>query len=67
VVDFGTTREGDCDENNVVNMMDRDLLYMGWGTTEVNQAGHYCDLDRNGVLNMMDRDLMYMCWGQHGD
>ena len=67
VVDFGQIREGDIDGNDVVNMMDRDYLYMGWGSTNVTQGGRYCDLDRNGVLNMMDRDLMYYVWGQHGD
>jgi len=67
VADFGTTREGDCDDNDVVNMDDRDLLYMGWGSTTVIQAGYYIDLDRNGILNMDDRDLMYMNWGECGD
>jgi hypothetical protein len=67
VVDFGTTREGDCDGNDVINMDDRDLLYMAWGTTNVIQAGYYIDLDRNGVINMDDRDLMYMNWGACGD
>jgi len=66
-LDFGEMREGDCDENDVVNMDDRDLLYMAWGTTNVIQAGHYIDLDRNGVINMDDRDLAYMNWGQQGD
>jgi hypothetical protein len=66
-LDFGEMREGDCDENDVVNMDDRDLLYMAWGTTNVIQAGYYIDLDRNGVINMDDRDLAYMNWGQQGD
>jgi len=63
---FNQTREGDIDGNNVVNMMDRDYLYFGWGTQNVIQSGYYCDLDRNGWLNMMDRDLMYYVWGQAG-
>jgi len=68
-VDFRNSdlREGDCDENDVINMDDRDLLYMAWGTSEVIQAGHYIDLDRNGVINMDDRDLAYMNWGKIGD
>jgi len=66
-VDFGTTREGDIDDSDYVDMDDRDLLYMGWDSTNVIQAGYLCDLDRNGVINMDDRDLMYMWWGETGD
>jgi hypothetical protein len=68
-INFGSSdlREGDCDENDVINMDDRDLLYMAWGTTNVIQAGYYIDLDRNGVINMDDRDLAYMNWGKIGD
>jgi len=67
VVDFGTTREGDCNDDDMVNAADRGLLYDGWGTTNVIQDGHLCDLNRDGWLNAKDRGLMYDNWGQCGD
>ncbi len=67
VVDFGTTREGDCNGDDWVTLEDRSLLYAGWDTTNVIQAGHYCDLNRDGWLTLEDRSLMYANWDQGGD
>ena len=67
VVDFGTTREGDCNGDDWVTLEDRSLLYAGWDTTNVIQGGHYCDLNRDGWLTLEDRSLMYANWDQGGD
>jgi len=67
VVDFGTTREGDCNGDNWVTLEDRSLLYAGWDTEEVIQGGCYCDLNRDGWLTLEDRSLMYANWDQGGD
>jgi len=68
VVDFGTTREGDCDNNDWITGADRNLLYTGWGTHEgVIGWDPDCDLNRDGWLTGADRNLMYTYWGQHGD
>ena len=67
VVDFGTSREGDCNEDDWVQAKDRGLLYNGWGTTNVTQSGYLCDLNRDGMLNAKDRGLMYDSWGHGGD
>jgi len=68
VVDFGTTREGDSNNDDIITGADRSLLYSGWGKSE-GEAGyniHY-DFNRDGSLTGADRSLMYACWGQAGD
>jgi parallel beta-helix repeat protein len=67
VINFGTTREGDCNGDDWVTLEDRSLLYAGWDTEEVIQGGHYCDLHRDGWLTLEDRSLMYANWDQGGD
>jgi len=63
VVDFGTTREGDCYEDDWVTGKDRNLLYTGWGTHEgVIGWDPRCDLNRDGWLTGKDRNLMYTYW-----
>ena len=68
VVDFGMTRDGDCNNDDWITGADRSLLYSGWGKSE-GQAGYNIlyDLNRDGSLDGLDRSLMYVCWGQHGD
>ncbi len=66
--DFGTTREGDSNNDDIITGADRSLLYSGWGKSQ-GEAGydiHY-DFNRDGSLTGADRSLMYACWGQHGD
>ena len=68
VVDFGTTREGDSNNDDIITGADRSLLYSGWGKSE-GEAGyniHY-DFNRDGSLTGADRSLMYAYWAQHGD
>jgi len=65
--DFGTSREGDCNEDDMVTAMDRGLLYNGWNTFNIIQGGYLCDLNRDGMLTSMDRGLMYDNWNTGGD
>ena len=68
VVDFGTTREGDCDNDDWVTGADRSILYMGWGTSDGTPGWNaHADFDRDGWLTGADRSMMYTCWGQSGD
>jgi len=66
-VDFGTMREGDCNEDDMVTSMDRGLLYNGWNSFNIIQSGHLCDLNRDTMLTSMDRGLMYDNWNTAGD
>ena len=66
-VDFGTTREGDCNDDDMVSSMDRGLLYDGWNSFNVIQDGHLCDLNRDTMITSMDRGLMYDNWNTGGD
>jgi len=68
VVNFGMTREGDSNNDDIITGADRSLLYSGWGKSQ-GEAGydiHY-DFNRDGSLGGPDRSLMYANWGQHGD
>jgi len=61
-----TSREGDCNGDDMVTSMDRGLLYNGWNTFNVIQSGHLCDLNRDTMLTSMDRGLMYDNWNTGG-
>jgi len=68
VADFGTTREGDSNNDDSITGADRSLLYSGWSKSQ-GQGGynvHY-DFNRDGSLGGPDRSLMYFNWAQHGD
>jgi len=68
VVDFGTTREGDSNNDDSITGADRSLLYSGWSKSQ-GKAGydiHY-DFNRDGSLGGPDRSLMYAYWAQQGD
>jgi hypothetical protein len=68
VVNFGTTREGDSNNNDYVVMADLSLLLTALNT----QAGdpaysvHY-DFNRDGYVTMADLSLMLPSWNEHGD
>ena len=68
VEDFGTTREGDSNNDDIITGADRSLLYSGWGQSE-GEGGynaHY-DFNRDGSLTGADRSLMYAYWAQSGE
>jgi len=67
VVDFGTTREGDSNNDDWIVLADRTILYTGWGTQQGDAGWNaHCDFNRDGWLTLTDRTLMYTYWGQHG-
>jgi len=66
--DFGTTREGDSDNDDWITGADRNLLYTGWGTQQGDAGWNaHCDFNRDGWLTGADRNLMYTYWGQSGN
>jgi len=67
-LDFGTTREGDANNDDWVTGADRNLLYAAWGSHEGDPNWNpHCDFNRDGWVTGADRNLMYTNWGQHGD
>jgi hypothetical protein len=68
VVNFGTTREGDSNNDDWIVLSDRTILYTGWNS-QVGDAtwNAHCDFNRDGWLTLADRTIMYANWGQHGD
>ena len=64
VVDFGTTREGDCNNDGWITGADRAILYTDWGKT-VPPGTWHADFNRDGWLTGADRAFMYTYWGQH--
>jgi parallel beta-helix repeat protein len=66
VVDFGTTREGDSNNDDWITGADRSILYTDWGKT-VPPGTWHADFNRDGWLTGADRSFMYSVWGQHGD
>ena len=68
VVNFGTTREGDANNDDYITGADRSILYTGWGSQAPNPGYNaHADFNRDGFLTGADRSFMYTYWGQHGD
>jgi len=68
VVDFGTTREGDANNDDWVTGADREILYTGWGSQSPNPGYNAnADFNRDGWLTGADREFIYSVWGQCGD
>jgi len=68
VVDFGTTREGDSNNDDWIVLSDRTILYTGWGSQSPNPGYNaHADFNRDGWLTLADRTIMYTYWAQHGD
>jgi len=68
VVDFGTTREGDANDNDWVTMADLSLLLPAWNTdTGDPEYDVNYDFNRDGYVTMADLSLMLPNWNQHGD
>jgi len=66
VVDFGTIREGDANNDDWVTCKDFDLLVPSWMTGPPPSDPH-CDFNRDGVISGMDLSLMVASWGLRGD
>jgi hypothetical protein len=68
VVDFGTIRVGDSNNDDSITISDRTLLYGGWGTEEGDPGWRpYCDFNNDKSITISDRTLLYGNWGQEGD
>jgi len=67
VVNLGTIRVGDANDDDYITIADRTLLYGGWGTKAGDPGWRpYCDFNNDGYLTVADRTLMYGNWGQKG-
>jgi C1A family cysteine protease len=66
VVDFGTPREGDSNNDDWITGADRSILYSDWGKA-VPPGTWHADFNRDGWLTGADRSFMYTNWGQKGD
>ena len=67
-VDFGTTREGDADDNDAISGMDFSLLAGAFGS--IPSDGNWdarCDFDRNGAVAGVDFSLLAGNFGDTGD
>jgi parallel beta-helix repeat protein len=68
VVDFGTMRVGDANNDDCITISDRTLLYGCWGTGEGDPGWDpNCDFNNDGYITISDRTLQYGNWGQSGD
>ena len=65
---FGTTREGDGNNDDYITISDRTLLYGGWGTSDGDPGFRaYCDFNNDGYITISDRTLLYGNWNEKGD
>jgi hypothetical protein len=64
---FGTLREGDANNDNIVNINDVTLLTTSFGKSS-GQLGFLdnCDFNRDGLVNINDVTLMAMNFGTAG-
>jgi hypothetical protein len=68
VADFGTTREGDADNSDLINMLDKGALADAWNTWLGQPLWDpNCDFNRDGIINMLDKGPLALNWGQWGD
>jgi hypothetical protein len=67
VVDFGTTREGDSDNDDAVTILDFSLLAGAFSSTPASPNWNpNCDFDRNGAVVILDFSLLAGSFGQAG-
>ena len=68
VVDFGTTREGDCDNNDRINILDASFLASRFGSSEGGPGwSPLCDFNRDANINILDASALASNFGQGGD
>jgi len=67
-IDFGTTREGDANNDDWVTEVDLELLQAAYGTHQGDPDWNpHCDFNRDGVITITDWSIMGDNWRQHGD
>ena len=67
-VDFGDSREGDCDGNDYITLADLSAMNTGWNTGSGDPGYNICyDLNRDGWITLADLSTMNTNWAQAGD
>jgi len=67
-IDFGTTREGDANNDDWVTEVDLELLQAAYGTHQGDPDWNpHCDFNCDGVITVTDWSIMGDNWRQHGD
>lgn len=67
-VDFGTLREGDVNNDDVINIVDYGFLADAFGSVPGDDNwDDRCDFNRDGVINIVDFGLQGDNYGQAGD
>jgi len=68
VVDFGTTREGDCDNNDHINILDASFLASRFGLNQGDPNwSPLADFNRDTHINILDASALASNFGQGGD
>jgi len=68
VVDFGTTREGDANDNDHINIIDASFFVYSYGSTQGGPRWNpHCDFNRDGNITMLDASALASNFGEHGD
>ncbi|MCK6576667.1 MAG: hypothetical protein L6Q98_01040 [Anaerolineae bacterium] len=68
VIDFGLLREGDANNDNVVNISDFSILASSFGTSEGGATyDARADFDNNQIVNISDFSLLAANFGQAGE
>jgi len=68
VADFGTTREGDADNNDHINILDASFLAGAFGSSQGGPGWNaHCDFNRDENINILDASVLASNFGQHGD
>ena len=68
VINFGTTREGDCDNNDHINILDASFLASRFGSGEGDPGwSPLCDFNRDTQINILDASALASNFGQGGD
>jgi hypothetical protein len=65
-VDFGTLREGDANNDDVVSAPDYSYLYTYFGATS-SPGTDYCDFNQDGVVSGLDYSLLWGNFAEVGD
>jgi len=68
MVDFGTTREGDANDDDYINILDSSALSSAFGSSEGDPNWNpHCDFNRDGHINILDASILASNYGQHGN
>ena len=68
MVDFGTIRVGDANNDDYITISDRTLLYGHWATEKGDPGWDAnCDFNNDGYITISDRTLLYGNWNEKGD